>query len=231
MALADRLGPPSARSEQTDAIAWVRSSIYSRFGRSMRYRSRFSVAIMYAAELAAGDVRPGRRAKLEEGRADCEAASVEELQLALGVLRAARKAAPTDLARQWADRAAAVLSEIGLSKLPRGGAAPPVDVAKSGVRAEIARRLQDRGVPDFDRVAGLLVGLGADDTSSDYNDGTELMLQSPPEERKTMRDATAEVAATSGNALAGTIAYNVRELDINKSAIERIQAAERRGGK
>lgn len=123
MSLTDAFGPLSTQASSADAIAWVRSSLFARM-KGNRYRSPLSIAIMYAAELAAGNVPAKRLRKLEAGRESLEKLGVNDIQRALDVARSAEKAAPDSASREWAARAVAVLSEIGLSKLKSAGPSP-----------------------------------------------------------------------------------------------------------
>lgn len=123
MSLTDAFGPLSTQASSADAIAWVRSSLFARM-KGNRYRSPLSIAIMYAAELAAGNVPAKRLRKLEAARESLEKLGVGDLQRALDVARSAEKAAPDSASREWAARAVAVLSEIGISKLKSAGPAP-----------------------------------------------------------------------------------------------------------
>ena len=121
MSLTDAFGPLSTQASSADAIAWVRSSLFARM-KGNRYRSPLSIAIMYAAELAAGNVPAKRLRKLEAGRESLEKLGVNDIQRALDVARSAEKAAPDSASREWAARAVAVLSEIGISKLKSSSA-------------------------------------------------------------------------------------------------------------
>ena len=122
MSLTDAFGPLSTQASHADAIAWVRSSLFARM-KGNRYRSPLSIAIMYAAELSAGNVPAKRLRKLEAARESLERLGVDDLQRALDVARSAEKAAPDNATREWAARAVSVLSEIGISKLKSAG--PP----------------------------------------------------------------------------------------------------------
>lgn len=108
-------GPPIARdnsrSARAAAVAWCRRSLFARLARNP-HRSEIAVAVMYAAELAAGDA-PAKAAKHAAGRAQLELLSPSDVVALLDVARASRDAAPDPLARAWADRACSVLSEIG----------------------------------------------------------------------------------------------------------------------
>lgn len=134
MSLADtcRIKPGQARSA---AIAWCRSSIFSRLGRRCAFRSEVAVAVMFAAELDAGDVPIARLSKLEKGASTLARASFDELMLVYQVAEKGLAAAPGPLEKEWMTRALSVISTaikaVRKPSQPVGKPATPPRVAES----------------------------------------------------------------------------------------------------
>lgn len=108
MSYDDAFGPPPASHARGSAIAWVRSSLFGRM-RGNPHRSPFTVAIMHAAEIEAGEPATVKSRAAREALAKV---AKGEIAKAMRHAEAARAGAPTELARSWAGFALAALSRV-----------------------------------------------------------------------------------------------------------------------
>lgn len=143
MSYDDAFGPADPaileRTERNAAIKWVRASIFSRSAGNP-HRSRLACAVMYLAELDAGDFPAEKRPKLEAARAELERLAASDLAAVIATCRAAENAAPTSLSRSWAARAAGALERSAESRHARPAA--PAGPSRRDLERAAERRLE-----------------------------------------------------------------------------------------